>query len=150
MPRAPRPLLRPLPLLFALAALAGCAGGAAVPPSGRAYDRQELATSAPILGDLVRAGQVCGIPLSNTALDRAARIEAAAIELHVRQGGTAARDEFLRSMAPPSFEARRHGDDKAAWCAGKQADIERMDGFLIGDTGDALLQRAEAARAKRL
>ena len=143
MSRAPRSL----PLLLALATLAGCAGGEAARPDGSAYDLQELAISAPILGELVRAGQVCGVPVSITALDRAARIEAAAIELHERQGGMPARDDFLRSMAPPNFEARQRGRDKAQWCAGKRPEIERVDGLLTGEAGQALLRRAEAARA---
>ncbi|RYI78167.1 MAG: hypothetical protein EON47_24700 [Acetobacteraceae bacterium] len=119
---------------------------AAARPGGPAYDLQELAISAPILGELVRAGQVCGVPVSITALDRAARIEAAAIELHERQGGMPARDDFLRSMAPPSFEARQRGRDKAQWCAGKRPEIERVDRLLTGEAGQALLRRAEAAR----
>ncbi|MDN3562806.1 hypothetical protein QWZ14_00180 [Paeniroseomonas aquatica] len=134
-------------MLLLLAALSGCAGGGAVPRSGQADGRQELEASAPILGDLVRAGQVCGIAVSTAALDRAARIEAAVIELHRRQGGTAARDDFLRSMAPPSFDPRQGGADRAAWCAARQAEIARADGFLTGRSGDALLLRAEATLA---
>ena len=106
-----------------------------------------MTVSAPILGELVRAGQVCGVPVSLTALDRAARIEAAAIELNERQGGTEARDNFLRSMAPPSFDPGQRGRDRAQWCSGKRIEIERVDGFLTGASGTALVERAEATRA---
>lgn len=117
------------------------------PAAGReaAQDLREVAVSAPILGDLVRAGQACGLPVSPTALDRAARIEAVAIAYHERQGGVAARDDFLRSMAPPAFDPRQRGRDRAGWCGAKRVEIERVDGFLSGPDGAALAERAEAA-----
>ncbi|MBL6456977.1 hypothetical protein JMJ55_16690 [Belnapia sp. T6] len=124
--------------------LAGCAETpVATPPP----ELGEVAANAPVLGEAVRAGQACGIPVPVTALDRAARIEAAAIEQREREGGTAARDDFLRAMAPPEFDAR-HQADRNRWCAARRPEIERATGFLTGPEGSALAQRAEAMRAR--
>jgi hypothetical protein len=132
--------MRSLPLLLILAA---CAGPVAPPAT---LDLQELTTSAPILGEVVRAGQACGVPMSVTALDRAARIEAVAIDYHQRQGGQAGRDTYLRGMAVPSFDTARGGRDRTQWCAGRRAEIERAEAYLSGAPGAGLVARAEALR----
>ncbi len=102
-----------------------------------------------MVGELVRAAAVCGVPVSITAQDRAARIEAAALEIAVRDGGMQARDTYLRSVQPPSFDPRRRGQDRAQYCNPKRLDVERMDGFLSGADGATLTQRAEAIRSGR-
>jgi len=128
-----------LPLLIA------CAED--TPPAAPALGLQELAARAPEIGGLVRAAQFCGLPLSQPAHDRAARIEAAAIGLHRQRGGTLARDAFLREMAPPVFEGRNRSRDRAAWCTTKRPEVQRIDAMLNGPEGTALVQRAEAAEA---
>jgi hypothetical protein len=127
-----------LPLLLLL--------GCTAPPDAAA---PSLASPDPAMrslaiGRLVRAGQACNLMLSVTTLDRAARIEAAALE---QRGGAAARDEFLRSMAPPDFGSGRQEHDR--WCAGQRAEVERMNGLLSSPAGAALLQQADVARAVR-
>ena len=112
-------------------------------------DADQVRASAPVVGELVRAATVCGLPVSITGQDRAARIEAAALDLVVREGGVAARDNYLRGVQPPSFDARQRGRDRTAYCSQKRLDVERMDGFLNGPDGAALTQRAEALRASR-
>jgi hypothetical protein len=136
-------LLGPLLLLPLLLA---CRGGGGA-PAPTAYDAEEVKVSAPIVAELVRAATVCGVPVSLTAQDRAARLEAVAIELHQREGGLAARDNYLRSVQPPSFDPRQRGRDRSAYCGSKRIEIERMDGFLNNADGAALTQRAEAVRA---
>lgn len=141
--------LSPLPLL-ALLALAACGSRGPEPaatPRATALDRDELKASAPLVGELLRAAQVCGVPVSLTGQDRAARIERAALDLALREGGQPAYDTYLRSVQPPAFEARLRGRDRAQYCGGKRIDIERVDGFLNGQDGEALTRRAEALRA---
>ncbi|WP_090565377.1 hypothetical protein [Belnapia rosea] len=130
-----------LPLLLLL----GCASERQVVPIP--FDSPAAEVSVPALGGLVRAGQACGVPLSAATLDRAARIETAAIEQKERIGGTAARDAFLHSMAPPDFG--RGGEERDRWCAARRPEVERMNAILSGPAGAAMLQRAEIARALR-
>jgi hypothetical protein len=130
-----------LPLLLLL--------GCAQPPEAAApsLDSLDFATRAQAIGRMVRAGQACNLMLSVTTLDRAARIEAAALEQRERSGGTAARDDYLRSLAPPEFGPRVA--DHSRWCAGQRAEVERMNALLSSPAGAALLQQAEVARAVR-
>lgn len=134
---------RLLPLLTLLVA---CASEPPAPVAP-AYDLQELATKAPTIGATVRAAQLCVLPLSQPAQDRAARIEAAAIALHQQRGGTVARDAFLQGMAPPTFEGRQRLRDRHAWCAAQRPGVQQMDAMLNSAEGTALVQRAEAAEA---
>ncbi|MBY0336058.1 MAG: hypothetical protein K2X11_05550 [Acetobacteraceae bacterium] len=133
-----------LALLLLLPALAGCAR---LGSRAGSYDLQELATSAPIFGELIRAAATCGVPVSLTAQDRAARIEQAALLAYEQQGGAAMRDQYLRSVQPPAFDPARRGQDRAQWCGTKRLDIERADGFLSGAEGQAMAGRADNARA---
>ncbi|MBL6079238.1 hypothetical protein JMJ56_14560 [Belnapia sp. T18] len=127
-----------LPLLLLL----GCAAPPeAAPPS---LDSPDVAARSQAIGRLVRAGQACNLMLSVTTLDRAARIEAVALE---QGGGTAARDDILRSMAPPDFGVRQPERDR--WCTGQRPEVERMNALLSSPAGAALLQQAEVARAVR-
>ncbi len=139
-----------LPLL-----LAGCgrlglsSSGPAATPGSSTLDVDQVRASAPVVGELVRAASVCGVPVSITAQDRAARIEAAALQIAARDGGMTARDTYLRSVQPPTFDPRRRGQDRAQYCGQKRLDVERMDGFLNGADGASLTQRAEAIRSGR-
>ncbi|TCZ55384.1 hypothetical protein [Roseicella aquatilis] len=133
----------PLLLLILLAACAARPPAPAMP----AVESGELAERAAEIGGLVRAAQLCGFPLSQPSLERAARIEEAALELHRSRGGTTARNAFLHDVAPPRFEARQRGRDRAAWCMERQPAARQMDSFLNGPEGTALVQRAEAARS---
>lgn len=121
--------------------------GCAVTPEAAApsFESADPTVRTQAIGQLVRAGQACNLMLSVTTLDRAARIEAAVIEERERSGGTAARDAFLRSMAPPEFGAA--GFDHRRWCAMQRAEVERMNTYLAGPAGAALLQQAEVKRA---
>jgi hypothetical protein len=141
--RRPAPLCLLFPLL-----LAACAGGDASPAEERvsALDIEEVKTRAPRVSELVRAAAVCGLPFSDLAKDRAARIEAAALDLAMREGSTPARDSFLRDVQPPHFDPRRRGRDRARYCGQKRPEVERMDGLLSGSEGASLSQRAEAIR----
>jgi hypothetical protein len=132
-----------LPLL-----LTACGGGGALSPEGSrtAPDLDQVKAQAPAVGELVRAASVCGLPVTATAQDRAARIEAAALELTTREGGTQARDSYLRSIQPPQFDPRRRGKDRAQYCGEKRPEVERMDGFLSSPEGAQLTQKAEAIR----
>src|SRR5687768_16107753 len=113
--RHPR-MVPPTLALLAMALLIGCAdtGTPAHSP-----DAQEILERAPAIGEAVRAASVCDVTLSMPAQDRAARIEAAAIELHNHQGGIAARDAFLHALRPPVFDPRQRGRDRAAWCSAR-------------------------------
>ncbi|TDH63963.1 hypothetical protein E2C06_03810 [Dankookia rubra] len=130
-----------LPLLLLLA----CAGDPQ--PAEPVPDLAELTSKAPEIGGLVRAAQLCGLVVSQPAQERAARIEEAALEVRRRDGGTQARDAFLRSLAPPHFDPKQRGRDRAAWCTEQGPAVRRMDGMLNSPEGTALVQRAEAARA---
>ncbi len=151
--RSPSALLLPLALSLTLT---GCWGGqrnapsapAALPRSA-ALDVDQIRASAPVVGELVRAATVCGLPVSITAQDRAARIEGAALNLVGREGGQPAIDNYLRSVQPPAFDAQQRGRDRAQYCGQKRLDVERMEGFLNGPDGAALTQRAEAIRGGR-
>jgi hypothetical protein len=128
--------------LGALLLLVGCAetGPRA---TTTATARETLLARASTIGALVRAAPLCGRPLTILAQDRAARLETAAIALHQRQGGLAARDEFLREMEPPAFDPGRRGRDRATWCSAREAEIAQLDTTLSGAEGQALVQRAE-------
>jgi hypothetical protein len=117
------------------------------PPVAPTHDLAELASKAPEIGGLVRAAQLCGLALSRPAQERAAGIEEAALELQRHRGGTRARDALLRGMAPPHFDPKQRGRDRAAWCTEKGPAVQRMDGMLNSTEGTALVQRAEAAQA---
>lgn len=132
----------PLLMLLLLACTA-----APQPPVMPALDPDALTTQAHGIGGLVRAAQLCGQVLSQPAQERAARIERAALEVQRHRGGTPARDAFLRSMAPPHFEPKQRGHDRAAWCAEKRPAMLRMDGMLNSSEGTELVQQAEAAEA---
>ena len=132
--------LLPMLLLFACTA--------DQPPSAAsAHDLAELTSKAPEIGGLVRAAQLCGLALSRPAQERAARIEEAALEVQRHRGGTQARDAFLHGMAPPHFDPKQRGRDRAAWCTDKGPAVQRMDGMLNSTEGTALVQRAEATQA---
>lgn len=131
-----------LPLLLLLA----CAADPP-PPAAPAHDLAELAGKAPEIGGLVRAAQLCGLALSRPAQERAARIEEAALEVQRHRGGTPARDALLHDMAPPRFEPRLRGRDRAAWCREKAPAVQRLDTMLNSPDGTGLVQRAEAAQA---
>lgn len=117
-------------------------------PADTATTRETLLARASTTGALVRAAPLCGRPLTILAQDRAARLETAAIALHQRQGGLAARDEFLREMEPPAFDPRLRGRDRAAWCSAREAEIAQLDTMLNGAEGQALVQRAEAVMSE--
>ena len=137
--------MRPGPLLPLLLLLACTADPS--PPAAPAPDLADVTSQAQEIGGLVRAAQLCGLALSQPAQERAARIEEAALEVQRHAGGTQARDTFLRGLAPPHFEPRQRGRDRAAWCAEKRPAVQRMDAMLNGTEGTALVQRAEAAQA---
>ncbi|WP_160119522.1 hypothetical protein [Rhodovarius lipocyclicus] len=141
---------RILPLLLILPALAGCSRVSSILPGGssgqRGYDLQELTVSSPIFGEIIRAAAVCQMPVSLTAQDRAARIEAAALLAFARQGGDAARNQYLASVQPPNFDPARRGQDRSQYCGQKRLDIERADTFLNGAEGQSLAERADNAR----
>ena len=129
-----------LPLLLILPVLAGCSR-LGLGRSTSSFDTQELAVSAPVFGEIIRAAGVCGVPMSLTAQDRGARIEAAALLGFQRQGGDAMRNQYLASVQPPNASPR----DRSGYCAGKRVDIERADTFLNSAEGEALARRADAA-----
>ncbi len=141
-----------LPLLLILPVLAGCSTMRSLNPFGggsggaQGYDLQELVTSAPVFGELVRAASVCGVPVSLSAQDRAARIEGAALIAIRAQGGESAWNQYLQSVQPPAVDPRRRGQDRAAWCGTKRLDVERADSFLAGAEGQRLAERADNAR----
>lgn len=145
---------RIIPLLLVLPLLAGCStmrslnpfGGSGSSGTASGYDLQELVTSAPVFGELVRAAGACQVPVSLSSQDRAARIEQAALVAIRRQGGEAAWNQYLQSVQPPPADPRRRGQDRAAWCGGKRLDIERADSFLAGAEGQRLAERADNAR----
>ena len=129
-----------LPLLLILPVLAGCSR-LGIGRSSSSFDTQELAVSAPVFGEIIRAAAVCGVPMSLTAQDRGARIEGAALLAFQRQGGDAMRNQYLASVQPPNISPR----DRSGYCAGKRVDIERADTFLTGAEGEALARRADTA-----
>ena len=133
---------RLLPML-----LLGACTAASPSPAVSVHDPGDLDSKAREIGGLVRAAQPCSLVLSQPARERAARIEEAALEIERHRGGTQARDAFLRGMAPPAFEPKRRGRDRAAWCAEQGPALLRMDAMLNGPEGTALVQRAEAAQA---
>ena len=142
-----KPTLGLLALLLLLPALAGCSRIFPGRSGSTAYDLSELTVSAPVFGEIIRAAAVCGVPVSLTAQDRAARIENAALLAFARQGGEEARNQYLASVQPPSFNPSQRGRDRSAFCGQKRVDIERADTFLNSEGGTAMTQRAEAARA---
>jgi hypothetical protein len=149
-PPPPRATTAPLAAAALLAlSLAACAAEEAAgarasagegPPPG-------LLPRATLLGVHTRAALACGVPLSPAAQDRAAAIEAAALRIHQRQGGAAARDAYLVTLAPPAFDARQAGRDRAAWCAARQPDVERVGAWLDSAEGATFAERAAAAAA---
>ena len=135
----------PLPSLPA--AVLMLLGACAAEPGDRPDEngmRPAVMARATLLGVHVRAALACGVPLSAAAQDRAAAIESAALRMQERQGGRAARDAYLHALAPPAFDPRRHGRDRAAWCAERGADIQRVGAWLDSAEGAAFAQRAEA------
>ena len=146
-----------LPCLLTLAsalalALAACdtAGDASSQSArGSQLDVDQVKASAFLVGGLVRAAAVCGVPVSTTAKDRAARIEAAALDIAMREGGQPARDSYLQSVQPPNFETRRQGQDRTQYCDPKRPEMERVNGFLFGAEGAALAQRADIIHATK-
>jgi hypothetical protein len=121
---------------------AGCAGTESVVPL--AHDSaQSIVARAPALGQQLRAAMLCGVPVSPAAQDRAATIEAVAIAQHHQQGGTALRDAFLASLAPPTFAGRK--SDRFAWCASQRPEIERSARWLESDEGATWERRAAQA-----
>ena len=129
-------------LILLLPTLAGCSRiGSVFSRSSSSFDTQELAVSAPVFGEIIRAAAVCGVPMSLTAQDRGARIEGAALLGFQRQGGDAMRNQYLASVQPPNTNPR----DRSGYCAGKRVDIDRADTFLNSAEGDALARRADAA-----
>ncbi len=144
------PTFRLFAILLMLPALAGCSRLSGVfSRSGGSggYDLSELTVASPIFGEIIRAASTCGVPVSLTAQDRAARIEGAALLAFSRQGGDAVRNQYLASVQPPTFNPAQRGRDRSTWCSGKRIDIERADTFLTGEDGGALAQRADNARA---
>ena len=141
--RRPR-MVPPKLALLAMTLVAGCVDAR---PPAQSLEAQEILERARAIGETVRAASVCNAMLSMPAQDRAARIEAAAIELHNHQGGVAARDAFLHALRPPAFDPGQRGRDRAAWCNARRAEIARMDSVLAGPEGAALAQRAEMAQA---
>lgn len=135
-------------LLLLLPALGGCSRISGIfGRSGGGYDLAELTVSAPVFGEIIRAAAVCAVPVSLTGQDRAARIEGAALLAFARQGGEAARNQYLASVQPPNFDPSQRGRDRSAFCGGKRVDIERADTFLNSAEGTSLAQRADNARA---
>jgi len=120
--------------------LAACATEAPAPP----LSAVEVTTRATPLGQQLRAAQLCEVDLPVAAQDRAARIEAAAIALHQREGGLPARDSFLRGLAPPRFEPRQRGRDRAAWCRQQREALPGTAAWLDSAAAETFAQRAEA------
>jgi hypothetical protein len=119
--------------LVALLVLSACAKGTF------AFGPAEITDRATTVGRQVRAAQACNVELPADALDRAARLEAAAIALKQREAGNANRDAFLESLLPPNQRAR----DRAAWCRSQGPDIERVRQWLTGPDASAFVKAAE-------
>jgi hypothetical protein len=120
--------------LAALLVLGACASPPATPGPAEVVDR------ATLFGRSLRAAQACGADLPPDAQDRAARIEAAAIALKQRAGGTVDRDAFLASLLPPRQRARA----RATWCRTQAQDISRTREWLTGPEAEAFVRAAEA------
>ncbi len=144
--RSCRSILPALTLLVAGALAAACAAPhpMAAPP-GRADAARLLSERAAVLGGFVRGAMACGMPVSATAQDRAAAIETAALDLHQREGGRAARDAVLQAMQPPAFDPRQRGRDRDAWCVRRREDARRVAAWLESEEGAAFAREAEAA-----
>jgi hypothetical protein len=136
-------------LLTSAALLVGGARCSVVPdaaPPGQEEDGAAFAERAAVIASFMRAAIACGQPpVSATAQDRAATIETAVLDLQQRTGGTAARDAFLHAVAPPAFDPRQRGRDRAAWCAERQPDVARVAAWLDGPDGAAFARRADPA-----
>ncbi|MEN0073102.1 MAG: hypothetical protein AAGC69_01885 [Paracraurococcus sp.] len=148
----PRPKTRPRRhcrrwLLIAVALLLAACAGFGLPATPEP-DAEAFTARASGIGMLVRAAHLCSFPLSQTAQDRAARIELAAIAAKQAQGGTAARDAFLRSMAPPRFDNRSRKTEREEWCDARRGTVRELDGRLTGPEGDALIGQAEAVQRR--
>lgn len=117
-------------------------------PTGTLPARAEepVTERAAIIGGHMRAALACDIPVPAGAQDRAALIEATALDRLQRSGGAAARDAFLHAMQPPRFDPRRQGRDRRAWCARQRPDIRRVAAWLGSEEGAAFVRRAEEAR----
>ncbi|RAI60258.1 hypothetical protein [Roseicella frigidaeris] len=126
--------------------LAACTGLGL--PAAPAADPEAFASRASGIGMLVRAAHLCGIPLSQGAQDRAARIEVAAIAWQQSRGGVPARDAFLRAMAPPRFDGRSRKTEREEWCAARRPTVQELDGRLTGPEGDRLIEQAEAVQRR--
>jgi hypothetical protein len=130
-------------LLLAAATACGPDGTARSPGAPTGADA--LSERAAVLGSHMRAAIACGQPVSATAQDRAAAIEAAALDLRQRLGGAASRDAYLLALSPPgSDRGRQPARDRAAWCAARKPDIERVAQWLDGPEGAAFAAQAEA------
>lgn len=129
------------PFLAALLLVACAAEG----PEMRSPDGAlpAVAARATLVGSHMRAALACHLPVSTTAQDRAAIIEAAALRIQEHEGGAAGRDSYLASLAPPSVAAGREGRERSAWCAARRADIERVSRWLDSDDGAAFAARVE-------
>lgn len=130
----------------ALPLLAACAGFGL--PAAPEPDAEAFTARASGIGMLVRAAHLCSVPLSQTAQDRAARIEVAAIAWKQSQGGTTARDAFLRGMAPPRFDNRTRKTEREEWCDARRGTVRELDGRLTGPEGDTLIGQAEAVQRR--
>jgi len=122
--------------LAALLVLGACASQPSVPTPGPA----EVTERATTLGRQLRAAQACELDMPTAAQDRAARIEAVAITLRQREGGTAARDAFLASLLPPRQRARA----RTTWCRAQAPEIARAAQWLSGAEAEAFARSAEA------
>lgn len=142
-----------LPCLLTLAlALTACeAVGDASQQSARGSQLEidQVKASGPLVGGFVRTAVVCGVPVSTSVKDRAARIEAAALDIAIREGGQPARDSYLQSVQPPTFAGRRRREDQAQYCNPKQPEMERMNSFLSGADGATLAQHADSIHAAK-
>lgn len=129
-------------LTLALGLLACTPSPPPVPGSGL---DQAGSARAMLVGQHMRAALACSVAVPMASQDRAAAIEAAALAHAQRQGGTAARDAYLRALAAPVFDPRRAGRDHAAWCTARRPDIDRVVHWLDSAPGAAFAAHAAGA-----
>lgn len=129
--------MAPPPRILLLLALLGGCTLEKTPAPGVDPGLQAFIARAQVIGTHTRASIACNVPFSAAAQDRAAAIEATAIDLLHREGGTGTRDDYLRGLAPPVFDPAQQGRDRARWCATRQADIARVARWLDSDEGAA-------------
>jgi hypothetical protein len=99
-----------------------------------------LTERATPLGQQMRAAHVCEFSIPVSVQDRAGWIEATATALQQINGGVAARDAFLRTLAPPLQRARQRDD----WCKRRDAEVVRTAKLLDSDAAEHFALRAEA------